>query len=155
MATKVLHKVKILTQTLKLKTQKGPEFIDITDRVASFVDRAKVRKGLVSVYSLHTTAAIKINENEPLLIRDMEKFLVRLSPKDSFYNHNDFKKRTVNLCDGECANGHSHCQHLPLSASETIPIIGGKMKLGLWQRIFLVELDRARERQVVVQVLGE
>lgn len=147
--------MQIKTKTILIKTQKGPEFIDITDQVVSFVDKAKVGKGLVSVYSLHTTAAIKVNENEPLLIEDMEKFLTTLSPKDSFYNHNDFEKRTVNLCDGECANGHSHCQHLLLSVSETIPIIGGKMKLGLWQRIFLVELDRARERQVVIQVLGE
>jgi len=147
--------MQIKTESFLIQTKKGPEFIDITDQVISFIDRSNIKNGLVSIYSLHTTAAIKVNENEPLLIKDMENFLTKLAPKDSDYNHNDFKKRTVNICSDECANGHSHCQHLLLSVSETIPIIAGKMKLGIWQRIFLVELDQARKRQVVIQVLGK
>ncbi len=59
------------------------------------------------------------------------------------------------MCEGECANGHAHCQHLLLSTSETIPIVEGRPALGIWQRIFLVELDRARPRQVIIQVVGE
>lgn len=54
----------------------------------------------------------------------------------------------------ECPNGHAHCQHLLLSTSETIPVLEGRFVLGVWQRIFLVELDRPRSREVVVQVLG-
>ena len=145
----------IKTKIIKVKTQKGPEFIDITEEVVNFINKTGVRDGLVAICSQHTTAAIKVNENEPLLIKDMEKFLGQLAPPDGNYDHNDFEKRTVNMCDGECANGHSHCQHLLLATSETLPLIDGQLQLGVWQRIFLVELDHARERQVVVQVMGE
>lgn len=143
------------TKKIKIKTARGPQFIDITDQVKDFVLDCGVKNGLVTVYSQHTTAAIKINENEPLLIEDMEKNLAKIAPSDGQYHHNDFEKRTVNMCDGECANGHSHCQHLLLSTSETIPLIEGNLQFGMWQRIFLIELDHARERQVLVQVLGE
>jgi secondary thiamine-phosphate synthase enzyme len=54
----------------------------------------------------------------------------------------------------ECANGHSHCQHLLIGASENIPVADGRLDLGRWQRIFLLELDRPRDRQLVVQVFG-
>ena len=139
----------------KIKTKKGPEFIDITDQVVGFVGQTGISDGLVAIYSRHTTAAIKINENEPLLLQDMESFLKKLAPPEGNYNHNDFERRTVNMCSGECANGHSHCQHLLLGTSETLPIIKGKIQLGAWQRIFLVELDHGRERQVIVQIIGE
>jgi secondary thiamine-phosphate synthase enzyme len=56
--------------------------------------------------------------------------------------------------DDECPNGHAHCQHLFLPTSETIPILDGKLTLGQWQRIFLVELDRPKRRCVLVNVLG-
>ena len=115
----------------------------------------RVRDGLVCVYSMHTTAAIKINENEPLLIEDMEKLLCRIAPLNGDYRHNDFTVRTVNLTEDECPNGHAHCQHLFLSTSETIPLIDGELQLGQWQRLFLIELDRPRSREVLITVLGE
>jgi secondary thiamine-phosphate synthase enzyme len=54
----------------------------------------------------------------------------------------------------ECANGHSHCQHLFLSSSETIPVVDGRLALGQWQCVFLVELDRPRQRRLLVSVVG-
>ena len=147
--------MKVLTENFKLKTKNGPEFIDITDRVRKIIKQTGIKNGTVIVFSKHTTAAIKINENEPLLIKDMKDFLARIASPKAFYNHNDFERRTVNMCSGECANGHAHCQHLVLSTSEKIPLVKGKMAFGLWQRIFLVELDHGREREVVVQVMGE
>jgi thiamine phosphate synthase YjbQ (UPF0047 family) len=54
----------------------------------------------------------------------------------------------------ECPNAHSHCQHLLLSASESVPVVASRMALGRWQRVFLVELDRPKSRQVTVQVIG-
>lgn len=146
--------MQIKTKTLKIKTKKGPEFIDITREATSFINKIDIKNGLVVVCSQHTTAAIKVNENEPLLIEDMERFLSKLAPLKGSYDHNDFKKRKVNMTEDECPNGHAHCQHLLLSSSETLPIIGGKLQLGTWQRIFLVELDHARERQVIIQVIG-
>ena len=146
--------MKSLAQTLQIATSSAPQFLDITDRVCAVVREAGVLAGLVVVYSRHTTAAIKINEWEPLLLEDMGQFLESVAPKDGAYRHNDFSIRTVNMTEDECPNGHAHCQHLVLSASETIPIVDGQVALGRWQRVFLVELDRPRTRDVLVQVLG-
>ncbi len=140
--------------TLSIYTNRAPGFFDITAEVMDAVGESSVRDGLVLVYSRHTTAAIKINEHEPLLIDDMEDFLKRIAPPDDYYRHNDFDLRTTNMTPDEHPNGHAHCQHLLLSASETIPIVDGRLDLGRWQRIFLVELDRPRPREVFVKVLG-
>ena len=142
------------THILQLETVKAPEFVDITDLVATALSNVSINAGLVSIYSLHTTAAIKINESEPLLMEDMVKFLEHIAPKNAEYHHNDFSIRTVNMTEDECPNGHAHCQHLVLSSSETIPIVNGKPMLGPWQRIFLIELDRPRSREVMIQAIG-
>ena len=147
-------RMKACTFTLSLETSRAPEFLDITEQVCAAIQDSEVRAGFAVVYSRHTTAAIKINEMEPLLLQDMEQFLQRLAPQNGHYQHNDFSLRTVNMTEDECPNGHAHCQHLTLSSSETIPIVEGEPCFGKWQRIFLVELDRPRSREVLVQVLG-
>ena len=149
--------LKCNTYTLRQTTSRMPEFVDITDRVADFLYESQIRNGFVVVFSKHTTAAITIQENEPLLINDMASLLDRLSPRSSRYGHNDFSIRTVNLHEDECPNGHSHCQHLILGSSESIPVVDGGMTLGQFQRIFMVELDdddRKEHREIVVQILG-
>jgi secondary thiamine-phosphate synthase enzyme len=123
-------------------------------KVEKAVKACGVREGIALVFSCHTTAAIRINENEPLLLRDMEEFLKRLAPRELYYRHNDFEIRTHNMTPEECPNAHAHLQHLLLGTSEAVPIQGGNLVLGRWQRIFLVELDRPRERKVLVQVVG-
>ena len=145
---------KVAIFSLKLETSRAPQFIDITEQVCRFVEEAQVTDGCVVVFSRHTTASVKINEREPLLLEDMEAFLERIAPRNGDYRHNDFDIRTVNMTEDECPNGHAHCQHLLLGTSETIPIIEGKMQFGQWQRIFLIELDRPRSREVLVQVMG-
>ena len=140
--------------SLKLESSESPEFIDITDEVYRFAAQAGVQSGFVIVFSKHTTAAIRINENDPLLLQDMKQFLERLAPQNGFYNHNDFTIRTVNMNEDECPNGHAHCQHLALSTSEMIPIADGELQLGQYQRVFMVELDRPRPREVLIQILG-
>lgn len=146
--------LRTFTETLTFETQKAPEFVDITDQVVDAVQRSQVKNGFVVVFSRHTTAAIKINENEPLLLQDMANFLERVAAKDAYYGHNDFAIRTVHMHEDECPNGHAHCQHLMLGTSETVPVVGGQLAFGQWQRIFLVELDIPRRREVVVQILG-
>ena len=116
--------------------------------------QAGVKNGTVTVFSRHTTAAIRLNENEPLLIEDMKLFLERMAPRNGDYKHNDFTIRTVNMTEDECPNGHAHCQQLLLSTSEAIPVIDGALQIGRWQRVFMVELDRPRPREVLVQVMG-
>lgn len=135
-------------------TSQAPQFIDITEDVEGILARSGVREGSVLIYSCHTTAAIKINEHEPLLLQDMAHFLERVAPRDADYRHNDFAIRTANMTDDECPNGHAHCQHLLLGTSERIPVNEGRLLLGRWQRVFLIELDRPRRRDVVVQVQG-
>ena len=146
--------LKVSTRTIPLESVRAPEFMDITDQVQAAIAESGVTLGFAAVYSKHTTAAIKINEWEPLLLQDMEAFLERIASRDAHYLHNDFTIRTVNMTDDECPNGHAHCQHLVLSTSETVPIVGGQAQLGQYQRVFLVELDRPRQREALVQVLG-
>ena len=140
---------------LHLDTQRAPEFIDITDWVCRCVAQSEVANGFVVVYSKHTTAAVKINENEPLLVQDMETFLEKFSPRHSCYQHNDFSIRTVNMNADESPNGHAHLQHLLMGTSETIPLVDGAMQFGVYQSVFFVELDHPRPREVMLQVVGE
>ena len=140
---------------LNLATQKAPEFVDITDWVCECVAKSKVNNGFAVVYSKHTTAAVKINENEPLLLKDMAIFLEKMSPRNNGYHHNDFSVRTVNMTAEESPNGHAHLQHLLLGTSETVPVIDGIMQFGRYQSIFFIELDHPRPREVTVQVVGE
>ena len=140
---------------LQLETKEAPEFIDITEWVCQCVAQSKVANGFVIVYSKHTTAAVKINENEPLLLQDMVAFLERMSPRNGGYQHNDFSIRTVNMTADESPNGHAHLQHLLLGTSETVPLIDGVMQFGRYQSVFFIELDHPRSREVMVQVVGE
>lgn len=140
---------------LKVNTEDAPQFIDTTDWVCRCVQESSVANGFVVVFSKHTTAAIKINENEPLLLKDMAKFLERISPREAEYHHNDFSIRTVNMHPDESPNGHAHLQHLIMGSSETIPLVDGIMQCGQYQSIFFIELDHPRPREVMVQVVGE
>ncbi len=147
-------KATVTCESLELETTGAPEFHDITDDVCAIVADSGVTYGHVTVFSCHTTAAIRINENEPLLLRDMARILRQVAPSDAYYEHNDFGRRTVNMNDDECANGHAHCQQLFLSSSETIPVIEGRPSLGTYQRVFLIELDHPRMSKVLVTVVG-
>lgn len=146
--------VKFWMETIRIMADRAPQFLDITEQVSDLVQRSGVLQGMAVVFSKHTTAAIKLNEHEPELLKDMEAFLKRVSPEEAEYCHNNFQVRTVNVEEDETPNGHAHCQHLLLNTSETVPIMDGKLLLGTWQRIFLVELDCVRPRQVLVQVMG-
>jgi isopentenyl-diphosphate Delta-isomerase len=139
---------------LTYRTAGAGEFVDITDDVAGVVRASGARRGLVHVYSTHTTAAVRVNENEPLLLGDLRRFLAAVAPAGDGYEHDDMTRR-VGVPVDEPVNGHAHCQHLLLGASETLPVVDGRLVLGRWQRVFLVELCSARERRVVVQVLGQ
>jgi secondary thiamine-phosphate synthase enzyme len=140
---------------LALETHQQIEFLDITDEVADAARSAGLRDGLVTIFSRHTTAAVRIQEDEPLLLDDLRGFLERLAPSHEHYLHNDFRVRTVHMHEDERPNGHAHCLQLLLGTSETVPVLDGVLQLGTWQRIFLVELDGPRpRREVLVQVVG-
>jgi secondary thiamine-phosphate synthase enzyme len=140
---------------LHLPSREPIELIDITDRVADLVCQADLWNGQVLLLSRHTTAAVRIQENEPLLLQDLRDFLSRLAAPKAHYRHNDFRMRTHHMHPDERPNGHAHCLQLLLGSSETVPVFHGELALGTWQRLFLVELDGPRpNREVLVQLSG-
>lgn len=141
---------------ISLKTKKKFQVFDLTQKIERIVQKSKVQNGILLLQTLHTTTALVLNENEPLLLRDFEENLERLFPRDKKYHHDDFTKRKVNLCAGECANGEAHCKAILLQPFLAINVQKGKVLLGRWQRILFLELDGPRkERKISIQVLGE
>jgi secondary thiamine-phosphate synthase enzyme len=140
-------------EDVEVRTPAGLAFVDVTAVVAAIVERSGIADGLVSVQSLHTTAAVVVNENEPLLLHDLRAALERAAPRHLPYRHDDFSARAAVPPD-EPANGHAHCQALFLRASETLGVADGRPRLGRWQSVFLVELDGPRTRTLAVTVLG-
>lgn len=147
--------VKVYDDTIQCETRECLQFIDLTDQLIDLVRKSGVRQGMVNVQTKHTTTAMMVGENEPLLLEDMKRILEKLAPECGDYQHDNFGIRTINLCADEAKNGHSHCKGMFLRSSETLNIVGGKLQLGQWQRVFLIELDRARTRIVSVMVMGQ
>jgi len=140
---------------IHLTARHQTEFIDLTDRLDRFVAEVGVRSGMLTVQTLHTTTAIVVNEHEPLLLADFQALLESAAPDDGRYRHDDRSSRTVNVTAEERANGHAHCRALLLPCSACLNVADGQLQLGRWQRVFLVELDGPREREISVIVLGE
>lgn len=138
---------------VSLRTQVRRQFIDVTELVAERVRRSGVREGIVSVQSHHTTTAVVVNEDEPLLRQDFARLLDRLCPPDLPYEHDDLARRQDVPAD-ERANGAAHCRSLVLGGGQTLHVGGGVLQLGRWQRILLVELDGPRTRTLSIAVLG-
>jgi len=141
--------------TLRLESEQPTQFLDMTNEVASLVQSAGIHTGFAHVQSLHTTTAIVVNEHEPLLLADMTLLLDRIAPQRLTYLHDDVTLRTVNCMPGERPNGHSHCRALLLGQSVCLNVAGGRLQLGRWQRLFLVELDGPRSREVSVLLAGD
>ncbi len=147
--------MKTNNKTISKKTKSLFDIIDVTDEVVSFIENSDIRNGLVNIQTMHTTAMLILNENEPLLLEDIKNNLSRIAPSDVNYRHDNFDIRTVNMCDNECVNGHSHCKAIYLSPNITLNLIEGKIQFGQWQKILFIELDRSKERKFQIQVIGE
>jgi secondary thiamine-phosphate synthase enzyme len=145
----------VVVRRLRLATQEPIQLIDITDAVAAQIRDVGQRDGLVTIFSRHTTAAIRIQEDEPLLRQDLCDFLARCAPRQAYYRHNDFEIRTEHMHPDESPNGNSHCLQFLLGSSETVPVSDGELQLGTWQRLFMVELDGPRpDREILLQLLS-
>ncbi|NCP67106.1 YjbQ family protein [bacterium] len=150
------------TKILTFQTKEFFQIENITSLVEDFLKEIKATSGLVNVYVQHTTVAIKINEDEAGFFADIKRVLSEeiCPPSDAGYQHNDLESRDPKtLCPiskEECLNGHSHVSQMLIgTASETIPVVNGEMQLGRWQQILMIELDHARERNVMLSFLGE
>lgn len=137
----------VITRNIQIKSKSENEIIDITDQVSKMVEESKIESGTVIVFVVGSTAAITTIEYEPGLQKDFPEMLSRLAPKDVEYAHDN------TWHDG---NGHSHVRASLIGPSLAIPIIEGRLTLGTWQQIVLVEMDtRPRERKIILQVIGE
>jgi secondary thiamine-phosphate synthase enzyme len=142
-------------QTLVLNTDGEWHVVDITGDVEKAIIDSEIMEGFALVYSPHTTCGVMVNEKETGLLADIRSMLGRLIPQEEGYRHDDFNVRTENLHPGETKNAHAHLRHLVGGkASEFIPISGGTLLLGQWQRVMVVEFDRAREREILLQICG-
>ena len=146
--------MKVTTKKFELETNKQFDAIDVTEHILEVVSSSGIKNGSVLVFAPHTTAAIKINHNEPLLLQDLMKMLHRLVPVDINYAHDIFEIRE-NVAVGERSNGHAHVKAFLLGSSETVPVTDGGLMLNERQSVFFVELDGGRKRSFVVQVTGE
>lgn len=141
-------------EELQMETNRCLEFHDLTEPVRKIVTDSGIQSGMVTVQSMHTTASILVNENEPLLLNDMKRTLERIASRRRRYQHDNFAIRTVNMNDNEPKNGHAHCKSLFLPTSVTLNVWDGTIQMGRWQRVFLLELDRPRKRSISVLVIG-
>ena len=140
--------------TIHVTTRHPTEFIDLTGELEALVADEKLAVGLLNIQTLHTTTAIVVNENEPLLLEDFRALLEGTAPSEHHYRHDDTAVRTVNLTEAERPNGHAHCRALFLPSSACLAVADGRLRLGRWQRVFLVELDGPRRRDISVLVFG-
>jgi secondary thiamine-phosphate synthase enzyme len=150
--------VKVFQLERSLRTRGGLEIRDITQDVQEAVEQSGVQNGIACVYSPHTTCCVRVNEWEEGFLEDFMRMLRRLVPSEKYYAHDDWDRRTENICpeDMESRNGHSHCMAMLLGAAgESIPVRDGELCLGTWQRVLFMELDRSRDRRWIVQVVGD
>jgi secondary thiamine-phosphate synthase enzyme len=127
-------------------------FVDLTPEVARRVRASAVRTGVAHLHTSHTTTGLVVNENERLLLLDLRKTLERLAPDDATYAHDDIERRGAP--PDEPRNGAAHCRALLLPSSQCLPIRHGRLALGRWQSLFLVELDGPRRRTLRLTVTG-
>jgi secondary thiamine-phosphate synthase enzyme len=141
--------VTIHGETIVVQTDQRMELVDLTSRVMEFVRLLNVREGLVSLWSMHTTCTLFINEFQTALLSDIKRFLEHLVARDAEYLHN-------NPAHSDCdrMNADSHLRAMLLGHSLTLQVSGGEVVLGQWQRILMAELDGPRARSLRIQVVG-
>lgn len=136
-----------------ISTGKAFSVSDVSEPVRTVVKDSGISEGLVTITSLHTTCALSVNEHEERLFEDIQKFFLKLAPAEASYKHNDLHLR-INIPPDEPENAHSHLIAMMLGNSEVVPIHAGKLALGRYQSILLLEMDGPRERKLAVQVFG-
>ncbi len=126
---------------LSIRTRKKQDMVDITSRVADVVTQSGIGDGICLVYVPHATAAVVINENaDPNVCEDILDALAGLIPEGRWQH------------DRIDDNAAAHIKATILGPSETLPVKSGRLRLGTWQSILLVELDGPRERTLIVEV---
>jgi secondary thiamine-phosphate synthase enzyme len=134
------------TTEFRLSTKGDADMVEITDRVQAVVADAAVDEAQAAAFVRGSTAAITTMEYEPGGVHDLQALLDRLIPVRGEYEHNRLNHDT---------NSHAHQRASIVGPSEVVPVVGGRLALGTWQQLVVVDFDdRPRERTVVVQVLS-
>jgi secondary thiamine-phosphate synthase enzyme len=136
------------SERIQIATQGNSHVIDINEHVKEVVANSRIHSGIACVFVVGSTGAVTTTEAEPgLLNHDLTAFYERVAPQDMYYKHEE---------TWHDDNGHSHVRASALGPSLTVPIVDGRLTLGTWQQIVVLDFDtRPRRREVVVQVMGE
>lgn len=136
------------THRVSLETRGDAQVLDLTPEITRAIGSGSIRDGTVTAFVIGSTAGLTTTEFEPgLANHDLAALFERLAPRDDRYEHEE---------TWHDDNGHSHVRASLLGPSITVPVVSGKMTLGTWQQIILIDFDtRPRRREVVVQVVGE
>ncbi len=147
--TTVTGALSVHSELFTVQSDERIELCDLTDRVMALVRRMRIKEGIVSLFSMHTTCTVFINEFQVALLSDIKKFLEEVVERDKEWMHND---PAHSDCDR--MNADSHLRAMLLGHSLTLQVSGGEVVLGQWQRILVAELDGPRARTLRVQVMG-
>ncbi len=129
------------SETIKVKI-KSQDFHDITGEVENILRESEIDDGICNIFAVGATGAILINENEPMLLEDFRRTLEKVSSSKELYQHIE--------------NAYSHIRSMLIGNSQSIPVKDGKLMLGTWQNIMVVNFDtRDRNREVIVTVVGD
>ena len=139
----------VRADSLLVQTDRRIELVDITDAVMDLVRKCGVREGMASLWSMHTTCALIINEAQKALHADITRVLEEMVDRDAEWMHNDPEHS-----DCDRMNADSHLRAMLLGHSITLQISGGEPVLGQWQRVIVAEMDGPRARSIRVQALG-
>jgi secondary thiamine-phosphate synthase enzyme len=137
----------IETRTIVFNTEAEMDAVDLTKDVAAILADTSASDGIVTVFVPGSTGAVTTMEFEPGLVKDLKELLEKVVPKDHYYHHEE---------RWHDQNGHSHVRASLFSPSVTVPFRDKRLLLGTWQQIVFLDFDvRAREREIIVQVMGE
>ena len=131
----------VYSETIKVKL-KSQDFEDITFKVEDILKESEIEDGICNIFVVGATGGLVVNENEPMLLEDFRKTLEKISSSKELYQHME--------------NAYSHIRSMLIGNSQSIPVKNGKLLLGTWQNIMVINFDtRNREREVIVTVVGD
>lgn len=137
----------VVTQTAEISTDIGTDIVDITGLVNQYLAQSRIKRGAVILFVPGSTGAITTIEYESGVIQDLADAIERLAPRDIPYAHDQ------RWGDG---NGYSHVRAALLGPSLHVPVVDGRLSLGTWQQVVLINFDnRARRRRLIIQIMGE
>ena len=138
----------VVTKEIRIKTKGNCDIVNLNELVIEAIEDTDIKDGAVILFNVGSTAGITTTEYEPGLVNhDIKAAFEKIAPENGIYEHEN---------TWHDDNGHSHIRATLLGPSLSVPLVDGKMTLGTWQQIILVDFDtRARNRTVICQIIGQ